>query len=418
MKKNAFLLISVLMLSNVISAQRTLKTENDGFQWYSEISSDGKKNRAVGLDGKELVPYYRLVTYSADDGVFLVVRTDEDANNGRFGYYSRKGKVISMPGQYDLSVIVNTNRKFVKIKKNGLEGALNLEGNVIVPPVYDECTLYSLNQKNGYIQYFNVKKNGKEGAYDLKGKMIIPVRYNQLRYKDWDLDKNGFEGTTGTDANYKSLNLTLPIVYTTEKIRELFNDASKEKDATRKIRLYSEIITYDSYNMAGVNSFAYNNLGVVYENSGDLNKAKICYENAYKIDNTNKTAYENLQNVKKNIHNDTFERTLTFFGYLSTLLLPVNQTNMSGFPEGNVSGSQVSREGASSGANSTSSGSSSAYTKCTSCNGSGVCSGCHGKKGSWQRTGYYVGDGSKSWIDCGSCRGSGKCPICYGRGKL
>lgn len=61
---------------------------------------------------------------------------------------------------------------------------------------------------------------------------------------------------------------------------------------------------------------------------------------------------------------------------------------------------------------------SSVYTKCTSCNGTGVCSGCHGTKGSWQDTGYYTGSGSQSWINCGSCRGSGRCPICYGRGKL
>lgn len=74
--------------------------------------------------------------------------------------------------------------------------------------------------------------------------------------------------------------------------------------------------------------------------------------------------------------------------------------------------------GSSSGSYSGGSSGSSVYTKCTSCNGTGVCSGCGGKRGSWQDTGYYTGRDVQSWIDCGSCRGSGRCPICYGRGKL
>lgn len=61
---------------------------------------------------------------------------------------------------------------------------------------------------------------------------------------------------------------------------------------------------------------------------------------------------------------------------------------------------------------------SSTYTTCTTCRGSGVCTGCNGRKGSWENTGYYTGSNTKSWINCGSCNGSGKCSICYGRGKL
>lgn len=58
------------------------------------------------------------------------------------------------------------------------------------------------------------------------------------------------------------------------------------------------------------------------------------------------------------------------------------------------------------------------YTKCTTCNGTGVCTGCNGRCGEWRNTGYYIGTDTKSWIECGSCRGSGKCAICFGRGKL
>ena len=64
------------------------------------------------------------------------------------------------------------------------------------------------------------------------------------------------------------------------------------------------------------------------------------------------------------------------------------------------------------------SSSSSVYTKCNTCNGTGVCKYCHGKCGEWTDIGTYTGTNTKKWSNCVSCNGSGKCSICYGRGKL
>lgn len=55
---------------------------------------------------------------------------------------------------------------------------------------------------------------------------------------------------------------------------------------------------------------------------------------------------------------------------------------------------------------------------CSICGGSGVCTSCNGRGGSWQDTGYYIGEEIKSWINCGSCNGSKKCFNCYGTGKM
>ena len=55
---------------------------------------------------------------------------------------------------------------------------------------------------------------------------------------------------------------------------------------------------------------------------------------------------------------------------------------------------------------------------CTSCGGSGVCSGCNGRRGKYQDVGYYIGEERLEWINCGSCNGTGRCPICHGRGTL
>lgn len=57
-------------------------------------------------------------------------------------------------------------------------------------------------------------------------------------------------------------------------------------------------------------------------------------------------------------------------------------------------------------------------SRCKTCGGSGACTSCGGRKGSWQSTGYYVGDDSKSWIPCSSCNGSGHCFMCRGTGRF
>ena len=100
-------------------------------------------------------------------------------------------------------------------------------------------------------------------------------------------------------------------------------------------------------------------------------------------------------------------------GYLSNGDIYTFQGTSGG---GSVGGNSVS--GGFSGSSSGGSSGSSVYTKCTTCNGTGVCTGCGGRRGEWRDTGYYTGNNTKTWIDCGSCRGSGRCGVCYGRGKL
>ena len=67
---------------------------------------------------------------------------------------------------------------------------------------------------------------------------------------------------------------------------------------------------------------------------------------------------------------------------------------------------------------SSSSSSSSTYSTCPICHGSGVCTSCGGRGGEWRDTGYYTGSGSKSWIDCPSCNGKKTCFNCFGTGRI
>lgn len=77
----------------------------------------------------------------------------------------------------------------IKVKKNGLYGVYNREGNLIVSVLYDNIKSYN----NGV---FLVEQNKQFGLLKLNGEMLFPFQSNsQIRYnsqsKKWELNENG-----------------------------------------------------------------------------------------------------------------------------------------------------------------------------------------------------------------------------------
>lgn len=58
------------------------------------------------------------------------------------------------------------------------------------------------------------------------------------------------------------------------------------------------------------------------------------------------------------------------------------------------------------------------YHTCSGCNGTGLCTSCHGAGGRWADVGGYVGETIMKWISCGACNGTGRCGVCHGKGKF
>lgn len=54
-------------------------------------------------------------------------------------------------------------------------------------------------------------------------------------------------------------------------------------------------------------------------------------------------------------------------------------------------------------------------SRCSFCNGTGVCRSCNGRGGYFD---YYGYSSEKTWRQCPSCNGSGRCFNCYGKGHL
>ncbi len=103
----------------------------------------------------------------------LQVRKDN-----KYGVLS-KGKMI-IPLEYKY-VDVYPCYKLVKANKNGKQGVFNSKGEVIVPIIYDDVTVWG--------DYITVKKNGKQGLLNSKGVMIAPIGMYSgyfISNCDWD----------------------------------------------------------------------------------------------------------------------------------------------------------------------------------------------------------------------------------------
>ena len=451
-----YLIVSLWGITDINAQGKLFREESDGFKWYSVWTDDFQG--AQDVLGNDIIPLYkyRYVNYSSENGVFQIVIKEDDLLNGKFGYCTRRGKIIINPEQVDKSVIVEIDgTKYIKVSKQGKYGAYSLEGKVIVPCEYDECLLYSIpvrSPRRGHLLYFCARKGGKESVYDLSGKQVIPLKYKEIRYNDWDDCYKGFEGKLENEIAYRKLGINIPITYSVSEIRDMYNEAYNTKDINKQLNIYNQIISNDPNNIAGLNSYVYNNLGVIYENKSDFKKAKICYQNAVNIDPQNTIASDNLKNVKNNIHNERLERIVNIFGYLSQVWGAVNGEKNANYSTGSLSDSYSGGSGSSGNGkdimtlpttpttyqdgekiwrkdagygmiyvckekngirNET------LYGLCKMCRGTKICSTCQGSRlcNFCQGKGGIVTSGYGQYLPCTACNRTGSCSLCQGTGR-
>lgn len=101
-------------------------------------------------------------------------------NNIKFLYFFSSKKLIEIGESCVKSVTVDLFKdKCVLIRKDSTIGAYDLEGNLIVKPIYDEVECRFPNKVSNDI-YFVVTKGGKKGVVDLSQKEIIPTKYDKV----------------------------------------------------------------------------------------------------------------------------------------------------------------------------------------------------------------------------------------------
>ena len=123
--------------------------------------------------------------------------------SGKWGAVDRTGKYI-IDALYDNKLIFEDN--YVVIVMNGKKGLLNISGQALLMPVFDDIILNSI--KNGVII---IKMNNKYGAYNTYGKKIIDIKYDLI-----DEFKEGI-GYIEVDSKYgfvdQSGNIIIPVKY-------------------------------------------------------------------------------------------------------------------------------------------------------------------------------------------------------------
>lgn len=165
-----------------------------------------------------------------------------------------------------------------QIKKQQLkEGLININGKIIIEPIYDEISGYFING------FMRVRNNGKAGIVNENGKVVIPIEYdNVLDYKNgmFTAEKSNKWGIIDIENK-----IIIPFEY--RRIRHFQNDlALITNKGTGYINKEKEIVIepQNSFNLSG--DF-YNGLALVKKdnNYGFINKENkiiipIIYDNA------------------------------------------------------------------------------------------------------------------------------------------
>ncbi len=285
-------------------------------------------------DGKEIIPPSLGATYitwedNEKNSYFLVRKKDGDSEF--CGIYRYDGNVeVPLTQEYEwcffeCELTDTAATRLYKVKnKQGEYGIYRVGVGEIIPPgKYDYPSLntfgfsckgeddtetfcdflgrelfplglytYVYGEKEGYIKVMD--KNENYGAYDLRGNLIVPVRYQGLVYNM----ETGFASDYGDNI----LGVFLP-AQISSKLKDMFDRAYAISDTEpqAKFDAYMAIAKEDPNNEFGYKALAYNNIGCLLMEQGDLNSAKDFFESAVAIDPSYNTAQNNLSSVKSQI---------------------------------------------------------------------------------------------------------------------
>lgn len=380
-----FLMVALGCVDSVAQeVKKELRTEEDGFEWYETKS--GGSSGAETVDGKCLIPLskkYVDVQYRSPY-LFGLYYSDKPGVIYKTEYYTQAGKEILDNSKYDNTSLLGGEDGvpfWFLTKKDGKEGACDTDGNEIVPPIFKSC-FYS------------------------DGKLTIQDDSGYHKWSEYNANaNNSFASNDNVSSKAASIKELFDLAYNTP-----------DTEAQTKYDRYMQVIQADSYNTYGYKAPSLNNLGVLFENLGDLRNAKTCYEYALQANPNYAKAKENLKDVKAKRRSQRWNNIGNVLGTVGQALETIN----AGQTGGNA------YQGGGGAYNESSSGSSAGSQTCKRCQGSGKCSSmsgtanryyCHGSG----KCGYCSGSGVVrnlgQTIVCTACDGDGKCKYCHGSGK-
>lgn len=152
------------------------------------IMEKNKKQGLVNLAGLEISPFiydkigFQINDYDKKDLINGRIKVEI---GGKIGYINETGHEL-IPVSYDgIEGFGSSTKKFsndlVEVKNNGKIGLIAFEnGNLVVPVIYDEISSYQ-NVNNNLFKIAKVNKNGKFGFINVGGEEIISPIYDEVK---------------------------------------------------------------------------------------------------------------------------------------------------------------------------------------------------------------------------------------------
>lgn len=236
------------------------------------------------------------------------------------GYAFYKGKKLI--GK--LCQNITRSGRYYIIKRNGKYGVANLAGHDILPCQYNQIDIWNagskgnifLTQQNKQYRLIDAEGNNLTEPYDI---IFFPsnevgVAVNKGSY--WLINEEGRIASNRGYANIDNYSDSGKIFaelygYKTELTKngkevtpiaqQIFKEAydlSLQNNAQEKYDKYTLCASLDENNKLGIRSLAINNIGAMFEDLGDVDKAMTYYEKARNMGN--ETARKNIKRIRMN----------------------------------------------------------------------------------------------------------------------
>lgn len=274
MKKTFSALFIALLTCTCAFAQETLRlqrTEDDGFKWYSAFyKGDANTSWAEDTQGRTLIAPVKNHSVIYMNGRFQLMTEDGDMYKAVAAYLPT-GEPVIAPGRYDEIVFLDYGG-YYSVIKNGKYGACDADGRELVAPTYSD--LITIDGEGG------LKGINSRGEYvslnvSLKNPQRLPKTAPRKKEKP---KKPGFS-----------------------EIMDMYDEAVAypSSDAEGKLRKFMKVVEADPDDSHGFGALAYNNMGCIYGDAGNIGKAIESFEKALALRPAYAQAQDNLNIMKQ-----------------------------------------------------------------------------------------------------------------------
>ena len=159
---------------------------------YFVLYSENDKVGVIDRDGNTILDSTYTDVYIPNPLKDVFICFDGDSSS----VVNSKGEKI-LEDYKDVSALITSEsslldleKNVLKYKKDGLYGLINLDGEVVTEPIYEEIS--SLKNRPGRIL---VKKDDKYGVLDSNGKVVVPISYYSIVGDEYCEDENAYANT-------------------------------------------------------------------------------------------------------------------------------------------------------------------------------------------------------------------------------